>query len=112
MSWRAVHAVLLAVLALALPVTGCSRDGGDDTYADDANSICADVVERFPEPSSIEPGSPDADQAFRQLTKARGEAIRRLRALEPPREDAATAATMLRHLSESQRLLQEASRLG
>jgi hypothetical protein len=108
---RTLATVIFALLALALGA-GCSGDEGKNSYLEDANAICAKVVDQFPDPSLIRPGSPAADQQFQQLANARGKAIRELRLLEPPPDDAATAAKMLRRLAKSQRLLKDAGRLG
>lgn len=112
MSRRLVIPAVLVQFALGLLAAGCSGGEANGRYANDANTICAEVVDQFPNPSAIRPGSPAAEQAFRQLTLMRGEAIRALRNLEPPSDVAETAAKMLRQLAKSQRLLEEAERLG
>jgi hypothetical protein len=104
--------LVIVQLALTLLVAGCTGGDENDRYADDADAICADVVDELPDPSGIRPGTPAADREFRELVRTRSDAIRRLRGLEPPAEDAATVAKMLRHLAKSQRLLEEAERLG
>lgn len=108
MSHRAIKSAL-ALLALAMFSAGCGGDS-ESHYVEDANAICAKVVDQLPDPSSIQPGSATADQQFEQLANARGKAISELRELEPPPSGAATAEKMLRQLSKSQRLLEEAGR--
>ncbi len=112
MNRRSIASILVTLLGLATVGVGCNGDETKASYVDDANAICARVVDQFPDRSAIQPGGPAADEAFRELATARGNAIRELRRLEPPADDAATAAKMLRQLGKSQRLLEEAQRLG
>lgn len=111
MNRRSIASMSLTLLGLATIGAGC-RDEAKASYVGDANAICARVVDQFLDRSSIRPGSPAADEAFRELTKARGNAIRELRRLEPPSDDAAAAVKMLRQFGKSQRLLEDAQRLG
>ena len=97
-------------VGVVVALAGCST--GATSYDHRANDVCANVVgaaRALPRPA---PGTPAADRSFRRLTHARGRALAELAALDPPREDRAAVARMLRHFRESQRFLRDVIRLG
>jgi hypothetical protein len=105
-----MRALLIALLIAGPSVAGCF--GGDTSYADRANAICARSVGFARGLARPPAGTPAADRAFRRLVRARRRALADLKALDPPPDDRATVARMLGDFEESQRLLERAVRLG